>query len=60
MTTERVQNACCEFDIETLSHTYRLMIRAVRASNAFAISKRLGLENDIIEDAKEYLQKEQS
>lgn len=59
LVTEGVQNACCEFDVETLSPTYRLMIGAVGASNAFAISKRLGLEDALIEDAKAYLASEQ-
>lgn len=59
LATEGIQNACCEFDVETLSPTYRLMIGAVGASNAFAISKRLGLEDGLIEDAKEFLAKDQ-
>lgn len=59
LATEGVQNACCEFDVETLSPTYRLMIGAVGASNAFAISKRLGLEDALIDDAKAYLASEQ-
>lgn len=58
LTTPGVQNACCEFDVETLSPTYRLMIGAVGASNAFAISKRLGLEDGLIQDAKDYLESE--
>ena len=60
LTTKGIQNACCEFDVKTLSPTYKLMIGAVGASNAFAISKRLGLEDDLIEDAKVFLQRDKS
>ena len=60
LSTNGVKNASCEFDVQTLAPTYRLIIGLPGKSNAFAISQKLGLNQEILENAKSFIAHEQA